>query len=143
MTTEPPPSERVTLPGENVTVYASGIRLGPEPVLAARPRSPSGWLLAAALSWVLVLAVLGVLTARFGPLLAWGICGLQLLLIAGVFMRVAWDRRVNWIFGLFALVLIGVRGGLLMLDRTEYQPDVDRFESTPLDPSHAALPVAD
>jgi hypothetical protein len=143
MTTEPPESERPTLPGENTTVYASGIRLGPDPPEAVHPRSPSGWQLAAVVSWVLVLAVLGVLTARFGPLLAWGICALQLLLIAGVFMRVAWDRPVNWIFGLVALLLVGMRGGLLMLDRTEYQPEVDRFESTPLDPSHATLPAAD
>jgi hypothetical protein len=103
---------------------------------------PSGWQLSAVLSWLLVLTVVGVLTMRFGPWTAWLTCGLQFTLIVGVFMRVAWDARVNWIFGLFALCMVAIRFGLVLMDRSEYQPELDRFESTPLDPTHVkALPV--
>jgi hypothetical protein len=29
----------------------------------------------------------------------------------------------------------------MFLDHSEYQPELDRFESTPLDPSHAISPT--
>jgi hypothetical protein len=104
---------------------------------------PSGWSFAVALSWLLVLTVLSVLTARFGPWLTRAAFAAQVLLVAFVFMRAAGDRRVHWLIGFLAVVLLGVRAGLLQLDRAECQPEVDRFESTPLDPSHAGLPADD
>jgi len=74
-----------------------------------------GWQLAAVVSWVLVLAVLGVLTTRFGP------CSLGDLRRSAAahrrrVMRVAWDRRVTGCSACSRWCFIAVRGGLSMLE---------------------------
>jgi hypothetical protein len=138
MPTEP----REDVRAESASMYPPGIRPGPPHATALQPSAPSGWHLAAASSWVLALGVLGALTARVGAWLVWATWGVQMFLIAAVFLRIAWDRRINWLFALFALVLVALRAGAMVLDRTEYQPELDRFEATPLDPSHA-LDTAD
>ena len=144
-TTQTLPTTPSDFPASNGTLPpASGFRVGhrppPEPVLA---NIPSGWHLAAVMSWSLVLGVLAVLTMKFGPWMAWLTCGLQLALIAGVLMRLAWDARVNWIFGLFGVLVVALRFGLVLVDRAEYQPELDRYESTPLDPTHVTTAPAD
>ena len=143
MTTDTPPTEPPV--SGAVSPAVSGFRMGrPAPLTPAITEYvPSGWQLSAVMSWLLVLGVLAVLTMRFGPWMAWLTCGLQMVLIAGVLMRLAWDARINWIFGLFALLVVGVRFGLVLVDRTEYQPELDRFESTPLDPTHVTTAHAD
>lgn len=146
MTTTPTlPTRPSDAPANNGTLPpVSGIRVGqestPEPVVA---NIPSGWHLTAVMSWSLVLGVLAVLTMKFGPWMAWLTCGLQIALIAAVLMRLAWDARVNWIFSLFALVVVAIRFGLVLVDRSEYQPELDRYESTPLDPTHVTTARAD
>jgi hypothetical protein len=95
------------------------------------------------MTWSLVLGVLAVLTMHLGPFMAWITCGLQMVLIAAVLMRLAWDARINWIFSLFALVVVAIRFGFVLVDRAEYQPELDRFESTPLDPTHVTTTPAD
>jgi hypothetical protein len=134
--TEPARSSSSTLPSP-----ASGIRrrgaAAPDPLIA---KLPTGWQLSAVMSWLLVLGVLGVLTAKLGPYMQWIDYGLQIGLITFVLMRFAWDARTHWVFGGVALVFVMLRLGLVLADRTEYQPDLDRFESTPLDPNPRAAP---
>ena len=145
MTSDTPPTDFSEGPPSGaVSPALSGFRMGRPPLTPAIAEYvPSGWQLSAVMSWLLVLGVLAVLTMRFGPWMAWLTCGLQMVLIAGVLMRVAWDARINWIFGLFALLVVGVRFGLVLVDRAEYQPEIDRFESTPLDPTHVTTAHAD
>jgi hypothetical protein len=145
MTTDTPPTEPPggTISGTSVPAV-SGFRKAPFPASPAITEYvPSGWQLSAVMSWSLVLGVLAVLTMRLGPFMAWITCGLQLVLIAAVLMRLAWDARINWIFSLFALAVVAVRFGLVLVDRAEYQPELDRFESTPLDPTHVTTAPAD
>jgi CHASE2 domain-containing sensor protein len=145
MTTETPPTEPPDGPISQATAPAvSGFRMGrgsaPQ---AITEHIPTGWQLSAVMSWSLVLGALAVLTMRFGPWAAWLTCGLQMVLIAAVLMRLAWDARVNWIFSLFALLVVALRFGLVLVDRAEYQPELDRFEATPLDPTHVTTAPAD
>ncbi len=142
---DPPASGPARAPSENdALVHASGIQLGTrghaEP---ARASWPGGWQLSATFSWLLVLSVLGVLVARFAMWLSVATCVVQAALVAFVFMRVLWDRRANYVFGLVALAFIGLRAAAVLLDRAEYQPELDRFEATPLDPGHLAPRASD
>jgi hypothetical protein len=72
--------------------------------------------------------------------MTWIDCGLQIVLIGAVLMRLAWDARVHWLFGGVALVFVTLRLGIVLVDRSEYQPDLDRFESTPIDPNPRTAP---
>lgn len=145
MTTDTPPTEPPDGAFSGSPAPAvSGFRNGRFPAPPALTEYvPTGWQLSAVMSWSLVLGVLAVLTMRFGPVMAWITCGLQMVLIAAVLMRLAWDARVNWIFSLFALVVVALRFGFVLIDRAEYQPELDRFESTPLDPTHVTTAPAD
>jgi hypothetical protein len=138
-----PPIDVALPPGDSALVHASGIRLGVHAGSDARARAPSSWQLAATLSWLLVLAALGGFAPRFGLWLSWVTCGLQAGLIAVVFMRLASDRRVHWMLGVVAMLVVGFLTAAVLLDRSECQPELDHFESTPMDPSHAAVPAAD
>jgi len=141
MLAEPSPAETEYLPSQTLPSPASGIRRRQAGVTDPVPEHvPSGWQLSAVLSWLLVLGVLGVLTSKFGAWMTWLDYGLQIALIFAVLMRLAWDARVHWLFGGVALVFVGLRLGIVLADRAEYQPDLDRFESTPVDPNPRAPP---
>jgi hypothetical protein len=101
---------------------------------------PTGWQLSAVTSWLLVLGVMTVLTAKLGSYMPWIDCGLQIGLITFVLMRFAWDVRTHWVFGGVALVFVLFRLGIVLADRVEYQPELDRFEQTPIDPNPRMAP---
>jgi hypothetical protein len=136
------PAETVRSPSSTLPSPASGIRRrsdgGPSSQIVGK--MPTGWQLSAVTSWLLVLAVLGVLTAKLGSFMPWLECGLQIGLITFVLMRFAWDARTHLVFGGVALVFVVLRLGIVLADRSEYQPDLDRFETTPLDPNPKAAP---
>jgi hypothetical protein len=141
MQAEPVPAEPVYSPFSTMPSPASGIRRRARPHPESLPgKIPTGWQLSAVTSWLLVLGVLTVLTAKLGSYMPWIDCGLQIGLITFVLMRFAWDARTHWVFGGVALVFVLFRLGIVLADRVEYQPELDRFEQTPIDPNPRTAP---
>lgn len=90
----------------------------------------SGPALAAVLSWLLALTMLAVDTMKVDFALTLVIVGIQAALIVAFFMRLGWDNKVQLLF-------VGACASLLMLllmaifgDRSEYQPELDRWGAT-------------
>ncbi len=89
-------------------------------------------LLAGTFAALLVLTVLTVITGQmplhgFDLALAMVIATVKASLVALIFMHLKWDRPFNGYMFLVAVLFVGMFLAYVVLDTTEYQPDIKQW----------------